>query len=143
MSSIMRHTMESRWAFEAIARCLSSRSPRLSRCWLAIAIARPFSSILPLVSGLELLSVLQCLAFTKAAFLDPAADNLLRLADDVAHDLRGRLDIVQERAGLTSIEAAVFHIAFEPGKRRDHRRGQLRPGDPASHRRVQDWMLDS
>src|SRR6266852_3115722 len=56
----------------------------------------------------------------EVAFFDPATDDLLRLADDLAHDLGGRTDIVHERAGLASIEAAVFHVTFEPGKRRRH-----------------------
>src|SRR6266849_4334322 len=57
----------------------------------------------------------------KRPCFDPATDDLLRLADDLAHDLGGRPDIVHERAGLASIEAAIFHVTFEPGKRRDCR----------------------
>src|SRR6266852_7992324 len=56
----------------------------------------------------------------EVAFFDPATDDLLRLADDLAHALGGRTDIVHERAGLASIEAAIFHVTFEPGKRRRH-----------------------
>ena len=48
-----------------------------------------------------------------------AADTL-RLADDVTHDLRGRANIVYDRAGLTRVEAAVFGITFKPAKRGDN-----------------------
>src|SRR5260370_13575615 len=57
----------------------------------------------------------------EVAFFDPAADDLLGLADDGVHELRGRPNIVHERAGLASIEATIFHITFKPGKRRDCR----------------------
>jgi hypothetical protein len=39
------------------------------------------------------------------------------LADDVTHDLCGWANILYERARLTSIEATVFGITFEPVKR--------------------------
>src|SRR6266851_4747133 len=70
----------------------------------------------------------------EVAFFDPATD-----------DLRGRPNIVHERAGLAGIEATVFHVPFEPGKRRgcrvtDHFDRMPANADPADDRTF-SWAL--
>ena len=40
-----------------------------------------------------------------------------RLTDDITHNLCGWANIIYEGAGLTSVEAIVFCITLEPGKR--------------------------
>src|SRR5260370_28867 len=77
----------------------------------------------------------------EAAFFDPATDDLLSLADDVVHDLRGRPNTVHERAGLASIEATIFHITFKPGKRRDCRVTDHFDRMPANAEPAQDRTL--